>query len=146
MNCLKYLPHRLGMLTLMTFPICCDSVVESAEVYIGAATANISPDRPVALWGQMHTRIARNTESPVTASVLILESRVGDKSLDLATLVACDLVAIPKPALEKVRAQVKLSLPEFPLEKIVLSATHTHTAPVLTAGVYEIPTEGVMQP
>jgi hypothetical protein len=61
-------------------------------------------------------------------------------------MVACDLVAIPQVALDKVRELVRKTLPEFPLEKIVISATHTHTAPVMTAGVYEIPTEGVMQP
>lgn len=118
----------------------------AAELFAGGATVSITPDRPIALWGQLHTRISHGVESPVMASALALESRDGDKVLDLAILVACDLVAIPEEALSKTRERVKKRLPDFPVEKIILSATHTHTAPVLTEGWYEIPQEGVMQP
>ena len=31
----------------------------AAELHVGGATVSITPDRPVALAGQMHTRIAR---------------------------------------------------------------------------------------
>lgn len=120
--------------------------VRAAELLVGAATVSITPDQPVALWGQLHTRISQGVESPVTASALALESRDGDQVLDQAVLVACDLVAIPEVALAKTRQRVLQSLPDFPAEKIILSATHTHTAPVITEGIYEIPKEGVMQP
>ena len=66
----------------------------AAELRVGGATTSITPDRPVALAGQMHTRIAREVESPVTATALALESRQGDRVLDQAILVSCDLVAI----------------------------------------------------
>jgi hypothetical protein len=118
----------------------------AAELFVGGATIDITPDRPVALWGQMQTRISTQVESPVTATVLALESRIEGKNAEQAILVACDLVAIPADVLEKVRAQVAARLADFPVKKIVLSATHTHTAPVLTEGVYEIPRQGVMQP
>jgi hypothetical protein len=117
-----------------------------AELFVGGATIDITPDRPVALWGQMHTRVSNRVEAKVTATVLALESRVDGKSVEQSILVACDLVAIPADVLEKVRAQVAAQVADFPTRKIVLSATHTHTAPVLTEGVYEIPREGVMQP
>lgn len=120
--------------------------VDAAELFVGAATVNITPDRPVALWGQLHTRISKAVESPVTASVLVLESREGEALLDQAILVACDLVAIPEQVLNKTRDRVKELQPDFPVQKIILSATHTHTAPVLLDGLYEIPQEGVMQP
>jgi len=54
-------------------------------------------------------------------------------------------VAIPADALAAIRAQVAAALPDFPVERIVVSATHTHTAPVLVEGLYEIP-DGVMTP
>ena len=117
----------------------------AAELFVGGATVDITPDGPVALWGQMHTRISNGVESKVTATVLALESRADGKSGEKAILVACDLVMIPVEALEQVRAQVAARLADFPVQKIVLSATHTHTAPVLTEGVYEIPRD-VMQP
>ena len=40
----------------------------AAELHVGGATVSITPDRPVALAGQMHTRIARDVESPATAT------------------------------------------------------------------------------
>src|SRR4051812_875372 len=51
----------------------------AAELLVGGATVSITPDRPVALAGQMHTRVSRAVESPVTATALALESREGDK-------------------------------------------------------------------
>jgi hypothetical protein len=113
---------------------------------VGGATVSITPDKPVALWGQMHTRISEGVESPVTATVLALESRADGKPLEQTVLVACDLVAIPADTLAKTRERVKKRLPDFPLDKIAISATHTHTAPVLMDGVYVIPKEGVVQP
>jgi hypothetical protein len=118
----------------------------AAELLVGAATTSITPDKPIALWGQMHTRISTSVESPVTATVLVMESSGGAHPAELAVMVACDLVAIPEQTLAKTRQQVLVRLPDFPVEKIVLSGTHTHTGPVLVEGLYEIPKDGVMQP
>ena len=60
----------------------------AAELHVGGSTVSITPNRPVALAGQMHTRIARDVESPVTATVLALESREGDKVLDQAVMIS----------------------------------------------------------
>ena len=118
----------------------------AAELHVGGATVSITPDRPVALAGQMHTRIARDVESPVTATVLALESRDGDKVLDQAVLISCDLVAIDAAVLGRIRRQLKDRLPGLDVRKLVVNATHTHTAPVMKEGDYEIPKDGVMQP
>ena len=120
--------------------------VAAAELHAGAASVDITPDRPVALSGQMHTRISREARSPVTANALAFESRDGDAVVDQAILISCDLVAIPTPILERTREQLRMRLQGFDPLKLVLSATHTHTAPVLEEGFYEIPEEGVMQP
>jgi hypothetical protein len=122
------------------------ATARGAELHFGGATVSITPDRPVALAGQMHTRIARDVESPVTATALALESRDGDKVLDQAVLVSCDLVAIDEAILEGVRRQIKDRLPGLDPRKVVLSATHTHTAPVMKEGEYDIPGDGVMTP
>src|SRR5262249_21745777 len=118
----------------------------ASELYVGGATVSITPDRPVALAGQMHTRIAGSVESPVTATALALESRDGDKVVDQAILVSCDLVSIDAAVLAQVRRRVKDRLPGVDAQKLVLSATHTHTAPVMKEGDYEIPGDGVMPP
>lgn len=122
------------------------SAARAGELVAGAATVSITPERPVALWGQMHTRISTGVASPVTATVLVLESSDGGGSPGATTFVACDVVAIPDEALEAIRTRVTAAIPGYPVERIVVSATHTHTAPVLLEGVYAIPAAGVMQP
>ncbi len=44
------------------------AVSDAAELRFGVATVSITPDRPVPLSGQFHTRIARSADNPVTAT------------------------------------------------------------------------------
>ena len=101
----------------------------AAELLAGAATVSITPDKPVALYGQMRTRISTGVASPVTATVLVLQSRDGDRFLGTTTFVSCDLVTIPDEALAALRGRGAKRIPGFPVERIVVNATHTHTAP-----------------
>ncbi|MBI1324735.1 hypothetical protein GC170_16330 [bacterium] len=118
----------------------------AGETRVGSASVSITPDQPVALSGQMMTRVSNGVRSPVTATALALESRDGEKLLDQALLVSCDLVSISPEILAGVRERIKSDLTDFDSSKLVISATHTHTAPVLEEGKYEIPKDGVMQP
>jgi hypothetical protein len=121
------------------------AAVEAGELHMGGATISITPEQPVALAGQMHTRIARHVESPVTATALALEFREGNQVVDQAIMISCDLVAIHRDILERARSRVAERLPRFDAGKMFLNATHTHTAPVTETGQYSIP-EGVMSP
>ena len=117
-----------------------------ADLYVGVAEASITHAEPIALWGQMHTRISRAVESPVTAHAVALESREGDRSLDSAIMVSCDIIAIPDDVLSGLRQRVQERLPGFDSQKLFVSGTHTHTGPVLEEGLYQIPQEGVVAP
>lgn len=121
-------------------------IAAAAELHIGGATVSITPDQPVALSGQMHTRIARSVESPVTAAALALEGRSGDSVVDQAIMVSCDLVAIREGILEKVRERIAQRIDDFDARKLFLSATHTHTAPVTRIGAYRIAEDDVIPP
>jgi len=103
---------------------------------------------PVALSGQFHLRLAQKIETPVTASVVVLEKTdETGKSIDQAIMVACDLVAIREGIIDLVREAVAArNLEGLDPAKIFLSATHTHTAPVMRENAYPIPKEGVTQP
>lgn len=122
------------------------SALLAAELFVGRAVADITPDQPVPLSGQMRTRISQGVESPLKAAVLALETRDGERCVDAAILVSCDLVAIREGLVEDVRGRLKDRLPGLDLEKLVLSATHTHTAPETVEGRYDVSTVGVMQP
>lgn len=98
----------------------------------GWASVSITPDQPVAIGGQYHTRISGTVHDPLTATALALETRDGSGVIDQAVLVSCDLSLIRHQTLEQVRALVKPQLADLDVQKILLSATHTHTAPALT--------------
>jgi hypothetical protein len=139
-------PLRSILALAALFPLAATSTALASELLAGVSSVSITPDRPVALQGQMNTRISRGIRSPVTATALALESREGDKPLDRAILVSCDLVGIDRAVLDRARALLKDRLPGFDVQKLVVNATHTHTAPVYEEGRYLIPREGVVQP
>jgi len=118
----------------------------AAELWVGAAGTSITPDQSVALDGHRNLRMSNKVESPITATALALESRDKEKVLDQAILVSCDLVAIRDGILEKVREKVKSRLPGFDVKKLIVSATHTHNAPVTLEGRYTLPAQGNMKP
>jgi len=97
---------------------------QSSQVLIGWASRDITPDRPVNLCGQFHMRISQGVLDPVTVTALSLSA--GDDSF---TWVSCDLVQVPNDVLASCRQKLSVRLPEFPAEKLVISVTHTHTAP-----------------
>ncbi len=140
----------LGGFTLLTFlglALGCWSTTSSAaELFVGAATIDITPDQPVALSGQRRVRISKEPETPISASALALESKNVEEVIDQAIIVSCDLVAIRDGILDQVREKVKPRLNDFDVAKLFLSATHTHTAPVMIEGRYNLPATGIMQP
>ena len=97
--------------------------------------------------GQFHLRIADSVESPLTANIIALESREGNRSLETAIFVACDLIVISPPILAQLRKEVHRRLPDFDVNKLIVTATHTHTSPVLDTILlnYLIPKQGVTQ-
>ena len=73
------------------------------DLYVGTAVGDITPRGPIAVDGQFNLRIARVVETPLSANVIVLETRNGDRSLDCAVMVSCDLVGIPDEVLGMVR-------------------------------------------
>ncbi|MCP4856435.1 MAG: hypothetical protein GY903_18285, partial [Fuerstiella sp.] len=121
------------------------SPILGAELFVGAASTDVSPEEPASLAGQHHLRISKGIESPLTTNVIVVESRNGEESLDLAIMVSCDIAIIPADLLTLVREEVSKQLPALDTAKIFLFATHTHTAPEVRLGKRELPKEGVIQ-
>ncbi len=113
--------------------------VSAAELWIGAAEADITPDRPVSLTGQFHVRVAptNNILSRCKASVLALESRENGKPADCALWVACDVCYLPRDIQTRFRQHLAGRLKGFDTGKLILAATHTHTGPALDQGWYD---------
>jgi hypothetical protein len=116
------------------------NVTFGQNLYIGAATVDITPKLPVAVDGQMTVRIAEVAETPLTANVIVLESGKENTTV----IVSCDMVTIPTVLKEMIQKEVKKSLPVLDTKKIIINATHTHTGGVVRDNRYNIP-EGVTQ-
>jgi hypothetical protein len=120
---------------------------QAQKILVGTESADITFKLPAALQGQLYLRIADSIESPLTANVIVIESYKNDVPSDTAIFVSCDLTFITSALSKEVRAGVKKLAPDFSVQKIVLTATHTHTVPVYSDGVsgYPIPPE-ITQP
>ncbi|MDW7656114.1 MAG: hypothetical protein SCM11_02945 [Bacillota bacterium] len=97
--------------------------MDSKQLYAGWARQDLTPDRPVRLYGQFIERISESVESPVLATALAIEC-----GLDQMILCACDLADITHDLADAVRQTIQERLPEFPVTKLILAATHTHTS------------------
>ena len=134
----------LGFLAA-AFVVGAASVAASAELWIGASQADITPERPVALTGGMTAPISKGVNSPVTANVLALESRVDGKPAEQAIIVSCDLCVIRPGIQARFRERVAPLLKGFDINKLFLASTHTHKAPAIDQESYDNYT-GAMEP
>ncbi len=96
------------------------------KIFVGAVSVDITPKLPVSLVGQYYRRCANRVFTPLRAQVLTVQS--GE---ELVTFVACDLLGIPEAFAQQVRQEVRKLKPDYPVESIIMTAIHTHSAPRL---------------
>jgi hypothetical protein len=106
-------------------------------LYVGWASADITPQQPVALIGQLKKRISQSVLDPLTATVLALETRGENGQPEQAIMVSCDVLYIRKPIQERLRSLIEPKLPDFNADKLLMNATHTHTAPGFIDGAFK---------
>ncbi len=95
------------------------------SLYAGAATSDISPQQPVALYGYPHVeRISTGIHDPLLATVIVL--RNGPDTVVLASL---DLLMIEPHVARELRHGVA-SRVDCPESSVFISCTHTHSGPV----------------
>jgi hypothetical protein len=124
----------LGWLVMACFAgdVAAAAAPRNGQLFFGWASESITPDKPVAIGGQYHTRISGEVHDPLSATALAIETRDDRGVIDQAVMVSCDLSLIRRQTQERVRELVKGQLPDLDVQKILISATHTHTAPALT--------------
>lgn len=99
------------------------SLAAPGTLRAGAATANISPALGSSLAGGMTDRKCTDVHDELLVRCAALES--GSTRLLLATIDSC---MVPRAVLDKVRARIARENSVLP-EYILLSSTHTHSAP-----------------
>lgn len=89
---------------------------------IGWAARDVTTDKPVNIPGQFHMRISEGVMDPLMVTALVI-----DNGTDLVAFLSADMVVARSGLLDEIRAKVAAAEPGFPVEKILLNATHTHT-------------------
>jgi len=101
-----------------------------AGLRAGAAIVDISPKTlPVIVNGSFLERTASRVAEPIYARCLVLES--GGTHIAVAVV---DLIAMPREMLDAVKKTVAAST-GIPTSHILISATHTHSAPAVIGGL-----------
>jgi neutral ceramidase len=105
--------------------MCCS---QGAELRVGAAATRITPIEPLPMAGYYSTRLVTGTHDDLFAKTLVIESD-GER----AALVVCDLISLPRSVVVQARELI-VKQTGIPGDRVMISATHTHTGPVLNTG------------
>lgn len=101
--------------------------MKKESVKIGWADADITPKGTVELYGQYYQRIAKEIHSKLGLTVMAIESESGEQAI----MISMDTVGFPFDFMEIARDRIKKAVPEISSGKIMINATHVHTAPAL---------------
>lgn len=115
------------------------AAAQGADLRAGAAQVVITPPAGAPMAGYYYNRAADGVHDDLNARALVLE-KDGVK----AALVACDLSAMPAEISSKARALIQTQT-GIPAANVMVSATHTHTGPVLLTGGTRYNLEGEMK-
>lgn len=119
---------------LLLVALWCDPA-HAADLRVGAASVVITPAVGAPMAGYYSPRAAAGVDDDLHAKAIVVE-RDGAK----VAMVVCDLISMPRPVADDARRLIQQSL-GLPAERVMISATHTHTGPVLPAGSSRDPSE-----
>lgn len=120
----------LSAITLLAC-VCCmkDALADicagqKEQILIGWASRDVTPDGKVNLSGQFYPRVTSKVKDPLSVNVLTIST-----SKDSLIFVSCDVSSVYVPLINEAKTAIKSKNPEIPVDKIIIHATHTHTAP-----------------
>ncbi|MDW7658307.1 MAG: hypothetical protein SCM11_14155 [Bacillota bacterium] len=106
------------------------------QLFIGWASRDITPDRPVNLSGQLYARVTDQVLDPITVTALALSDSNG---LQAAILMSLDIAIVEDNLYQAARQRLRQQLPDFQADHLILFATHTHNAPAPAVNVFYPP-------
>ena len=109
----------------------------SAEgLRVGAAAVVITPPAGTPMDGYYTPRLVSGVDDDLYAKAIVVE-RDGVK----AAMVVCDLITMTRDATVEARRLIAASPASIPGERVMISATHTHTGPSILRGSVRDPGE-----
>lgn len=117
----------MGAMGLVFVALGCFSVSAVAgELRVGAAAVKITPPVGIGMAGYYFERGAQGTHDDLFAKAIVLEQD-GER----AALVALDLISTTRPMVEAARQEIEKAA-KIRGDRVMISATHAHTGPVLS--------------
>jgi hypothetical protein len=117
-----------GCLLTLLSPLWLVTPAAAGELRVGAAAVKITPEPGTPMAGYYSTRLAEGVNDDLMAKAIVVEQD-GAK----VALVVCDLISMPRAVAEGARKAIEQST-GLAGERVMISATHTHTGPVLPTG------------
>ena len=114
----------IALVVVMNFAV----AGSAGELRVGAAAVVITPATGTPLAGYYAVRSADSVHDDIYAKAMVFEQD-GSK----AALVVCDLLTMPRSVVDEARQQIEMQTGITP-DRVMISATHSHTAPVLPVG------------
>jgi len=115
--------------------------IPAGNLKIGWGKRSIAMQGPVPITGQFYLRVSRGVFTPMLTQALVLEN-----GSDAVIFVSCDVVKIDSRILLDAQKLLKKELPEIPVEKIIINATHTHAGPATNLGEITYPNKMKITP
>ncbi len=100
----------------------------AGPLQVGAAAVDITPPKGCPMAGYYSYRGAEGTHDPLWAKAVVLE-----KDGTTVALVALDLISTPRKIVEESRQAIEKRT-QIPGTQVMISATHSHTGPILHDG------------
>src|ERR1044072_2940959 len=104
------------------------SHLTAADFRVGSAAVRVTPDQPMPMAGYYSTRFSTNTHDELQAKAIVIEQD-GTR----AAFVVCDLISLPRTVVVQAREIISRTT-GVPGSNVMISATHSHTGPVLDTG------------
>ena len=120
--------------------VCGGEPLHAEPLHVGVAEADITPPRGFPMAGYYHERLATGAIDPLKAKAIVF--RAGKEQV---ALVACDLTGIAVDLGNEVRRRAAAKT-GIPASHIIVSGTHSHTAPDYTRDLYEHLAGGANRP
>lgn len=95
-----------------------------SKLKIGMFEQDITPYGPVKIPGQFYQRVSGEVETPLSVNIFACESEDGEQLI----IAACDLTKVTDDLFGSIKKAVAAKCAEIDAEKVIVSATHIHTA------------------
>ncbi|MFO0975646.1 MAG: hypothetical protein U0996_04570 [Planctomycetaceae bacterium] len=118
---------------LLVFTVTCIDITSAraqSPIRIGLAETDITPPLKFPMAGYFHERLNEGTIDPLKAKAIVFRS-----DSQQAAMVVCDLIGIAADFAKEVKTRASEQT-GIPASHIIVSATHSHTAPDYSKSLY----------